>query len=62
MKHRLRQKKCALCQQTGAMLYRVKYTPNATQWAFVCPTCWPTISQDNVHYRYGGTWKAKKRP
>ncbi len=27
----------------------------------VCPDCWQQVSQDNPDYRYGGTWKAKKK-
>ncbi|MEM9486196.1 MAG: hypothetical protein AAGA83_21165 [Cyanobacteria bacterium P01_F01_bin.116] len=60
MKHRVRQKNCKLCEQTSAVLYRIKYQP-ATDWVFVCQTCWTTLSNDNAHYVYGGTWKAKKR-
>lgn len=58
MKHRVRKKTCKLCEQTSPVLYRVKY--QQTDWLFVCPTCWTTLSKD-ADYVYGGTWKAQKR-
>lgn len=59
MKSRTRFKSCSRCGQTADVLYRVQAQPG--DWSFVCPSCWPSISQNNPHYVYGGTWKAKKR-
>ncbi|MEL6130913.1 MAG: hypothetical protein AAFX51_03380 [Cyanobacteria bacterium J06636_28] len=61
MRHRVRKKNCKLCGQPSEVLYRVKYQPIETDWSFVCALCWTPLSQDNRHYIYGGTWKAKKR-
>ncbi len=58
MKHRIRKKKCNLCELPSEVLYRVKY--QQADWSFVCSTCWTTLDKDNTSYIYGGTWKAKK--
>ncbi|MBV6627330.1 MAG: hypothetical protein KI793_31055 [Rivularia sp. (in: Bacteria)] len=60
MARQSRSKLCFLCNQARAMLYRVKYLEDG-DWVFVCPQCWPQISQNNPFYVYGGTWKAKKK-
>ena len=57
---RSRQKPCMICQGSKPVLYRVKYD-QSQQWGFVCRDCWPGVSQNNPHYVYGGTWKAKKK-
>jgi len=59
-KARQRQKLCSGCGQAKPVLYRVQLDALG-QWQFVCAICWPQLSQDNPHYVYGGTWKAKKR-
>lgn len=59
MKHRVRTKKCRLCEQASEVLYRVKY--QQTDWSFVCAICWKTLSKETGQYVYGGTWKAKKQ-
>ena len=59
MKHRVRNKKCKLCESLSEVLYRVKY--QQTDWSFVCSVCWQTLDKTDVSYTYGGTWKAKKR-
>jgi hypothetical protein len=57
---RQREKCCDLCESIAPVLFRVQI--DATQlWRFVCQTCYDRVSQDNPHYHYGGTWKAKKR-
>ncbi|NEQ25254.1 MAG: hypothetical protein F6K28_40520 [Microcoleus sp. SIO2G3] len=56
----VRSKDCAVCHQFSAVLYRVKYEEDG-DWTFVCNNCWSSVSQDNPHYLYGGTWKAKKK-
>ncbi|MCY7282492.1 MAG: hypothetical protein LH679_03440 [Cyanobacteria bacterium CAN_BIN43] len=55
-----RVKKCDRCSLAAAVLYRVQYDASQ-QWFFVCDRCFPSISQDNPHYTYGGTWKARKK-
>ncbi|MBD3882381.1 hypothetical protein IFO70_11470 [Phormidium tenue FACHB-886] len=57
---RLRTKRCDRCQQFASVLYRVKFD-DSESWAFVCDVCYPAVSQNNPHYTYGGTWKAKKK-
>jgi hypothetical protein len=56
----VRVKHCVSCNQPSAVLYRVKYEEDG-DWVFVCPNCWSSLSQDNPHYVYGGTWKAQKK-
>ncbi|WP_287129425.1 hypothetical protein [Candidatus Cyanaurora vandensis] len=51
---------CSLCSQSGELLYRVVISKNGP-WLLVCPPCWLKTGIDNPHYRYGGTWKARKR-
>ncbi|HEY9697220.1 MAG TPA: hypothetical protein V6D10_08160 [Trichocoleus sp.] len=53
-------KTCDRCLQSAAVLYRVQYDVSG-QWFFLCDRCYPTVSQDNPYYVYGGTWKAQKR-
>jgi hypothetical protein len=57
---RVRQKQCDRCQTVATVLYRVQLDASE-RWQFVCPDCWPQVQQDNPHYTYGGTWKARKR-
>lgn len=57
---RVRTKACDRCQTTATLLYRVQ-CDDTGQWYFLCDRCWSTVSQDNPHYVYGGTWKARKR-
>ncbi|MBW4514764.1 MAG: hypothetical protein KME11_06015 [Timaviella obliquedivisa GSE-PSE-MK23-08B] len=56
-----RVKKCDRCLCPAPVLYRVQYDASQ-QWLFVCDRCFPSMSQDNLNYRYGGTWKARKKP
>ncbi|MDZ4871852.1 MAG: hypothetical protein CLLPBCKN_001240 [Chroococcidiopsis cubana SAG 39.79] len=60
MGRKLRTKFCDRCGQPAPILFRVQYDESAT-WVFVCESCWTIVSQDNPFYRYGGTWKARKR-
>ncbi|RZM75222.1 hypothetical protein [Leptolyngbya iicbica] len=57
---RVREKQCDRCQTMATVLYRVQIDESG-RWQFVCPHCWPTVQQNNPHYTYGGTWKARKR-
>ncbi|WP_081991240.1 hypothetical protein [Pseudoalteromonas piratica] len=58
---RIRQKACAQCQQSKAVLYRCRFATNK-DWLFVCGPCLQTIKQHHINtYQYGGTWKARKR-
>lgn len=56
---RVRLKLCDRCQAEAEVLYRVK-VDESEKWIFVCDRCYPTVSQNNPHYVYGGTWKARK--
>ncbi|MEO1145095.1 MAG: hypothetical protein AAFY26_05805 [Cyanobacteria bacterium J06638_22] len=57
---RERQKRCDRCHQSAPVLYRAQIDASGT-WRFICDACYPLVSQQNPHYNYGGTWKAKKR-
>jgi len=57
---RLKLKSCDRCDARVDIRYRIQYQPQA-DWIIVCRNCWQNLSQDNPHYRYGGTWKAKKK-
>ncbi len=56
----IRVKHCVRCSQPAPTLFRVKYEEDGG-WVFVCPHCWPQISENNPFYIYGGTWKAEKK-
>ena len=56
---RLAPRACALCNRLDELLYRVSTEENGP-WVLVCPLCWPEVSRE-PHYRYGGTWSARKR-
>lgn len=56
----LRRKPCDRCQQLAAIRYRIQYEESG-DWVLVCPACWHQVSPNNPFYRYGGTWKARKR-
>ncbi|MEL6457945.1 MAG: hypothetical protein AAFX46_15870 [Cyanobacteria bacterium J06636_27] len=60
MARQLRTKLCSLCSQPASVLYRIKHVEDS-DWVFVCPQCWETVSQNNPFYVYGGTWKSKKK-
>jgi hypothetical protein len=57
---RQREKCCDLCGAIAPVLFRVQIDVTQ-QWQLICPTCQVQVSQNNPHYHYGGTWKAKKR-
>ena len=58
-------KNCDACKQVATTLYRCQLhaaqTDAAQNWQLICKDCWARLSPGNPHYRYGGTWKAKKR-
>ncbi|WP_192893935.1 hypothetical protein [Synechococcus elongatus] len=51
---------CDRCQALATVRYRVQVEAQGV-WQLVCPGCQAQVSQDNPHYRYGGTWKARQR-
>lgn len=53
-------KPCDRCGADATIRYRIQ-SEEGGPWQLVCPPCQATASQDNPHYRYGGTWKAKRR-
>ncbi|BAW95908.1 hypothetical protein NIES970_08420 [[Synechococcus] sp. NIES-970] len=57
---RIREKNCEICQNVVFVRYRIQHDPSQ-QWILVCPDCRRKLAENNAHYRYGGTWKAKKR-
>lgn len=52
-------KSCDRCNNLVSIRYRVQYQ-EAKDWMMVCPVCWEQV-KDDAQYRYGGTWKAKKK-
>ncbi len=52
-------KACEACSQLSSIRYRIQFD-DTKSWVLVCPSCWQKLSHLNPHYRYGGTWKAKK--
>ncbi|MBY6204522.1 hypothetical protein [Halomonas denitrificans] len=57
---RVRTKACGRCETIRDVLYRVRIDQDG-EWVFLCPSCLPQVKPDNPHYRYGGTWKSRKR-
>ncbi|NJK33894.1 MAG: hypothetical protein HC919_02510 [Oscillatoriales cyanobacterium SM2_2_1] len=60
---RITTKSCDVCRASCSVCYRVQYQASdrvVGAWYLVCPGCQLTLSDRNPHYRYGGTWKAKR--
>lgn len=57
---RIRSKPCERCGEARDALYRVRVAAEGP-WVFVCEACLSAVKPGNPHYRYGGTWKSKKR-
>jgi len=57
---KLKLKPCDRCSELAEIRYRIQDRQDG-DWILVCPKCWETVSHDNPHYRYGGTWKAKRK-
>lgn len=57
---KLKLKPCDICQELVDIRYRIQYQASE-EWVLVCPSCWWKVRPNNPHYRYGGTWKAKRR-
>lgn len=55
-----RLKPCDHCSKLVTVRFRIQYD-QSQQWFLVCKNCQLKQSANNSHYRYGGTWKAKKR-
>jgi len=53
-------KPCDLCGHLSSIRYRIQ-ADESDQWFLACPACQQHYSQDNPSYRYGGTWKARRR-
>ncbi|MEE4299159.1 MAG: hypothetical protein V2J24_06940 [Pseudomonadales bacterium] len=51
------------CERCGAdvlVRYRIQTEPSGP-WQLVCPECQTKAARSEPRYRYGGTWKAKRR-
>ena len=58
---REREKACANCASTPPALYRCQLAPEQG-WIFLCEPCLLSAkASEPATYRYGGTWKARKR-
>ncbi|MEM1142524.1 MAG: hypothetical protein AAF671_11930 [Pseudomonadota bacterium] len=53
-------KPCEKCAELAVVRYRIQLDDSNT-WYLVCPSCQQKYSLHNPNYRYGGTWKAKKK-
>ena len=52
----MREKNCKVCKKTFNTMFRVQYKPDKN-WVFVCESCLISLKENNIFYRYGGTWK-----
>ena len=59
-KSRLREKPCDACGATPDALYRAQAAADGP-WRFYCGPCLLWVKEGNAAYRYGGTWKRRKR-
>lgn len=57
---RTRIKACSRCSEIKTALFRVQIEKDG-DWIFVCRACLDEVRPKNQNYRYGGTWKSKKR-
>ena len=58
---RVRTKDCYVCNDAKEVLYRCRYD-GLKDWVFLCGKCLVKVkSRFEENYRYGGTWKSKKR-
>jgi hypothetical protein len=53
-------KPCDLCGTPANLRYRIQHE-SGDRWVLACPACQQRHSQNNPHYRYGGTWKARRK-
>ena len=56
---KLKSKPCDRCNNLVDIRYRVQYQ-ESKDWVLVCHNCWSEV-KDAPQYRYGGTWKAKRK-
>lgn len=52
----VRRKNCERCQKDFDTMYRASYKAQKN-WVFLCKSCLLAVKNDNIFYRYGGTWK-----
>ncbi|MBL6649387.1 MAG: hypothetical protein ISP56_03905 [Flavobacteriaceae bacterium] len=52
----MRAKYCKLCEKEFSVMYRIQYD-STKKWKFVCQACLLIVKENNLYYRYGGTWK-----
>ena len=58
---RVREKACDVCGEVSDVLYRIQIDPRQG-WLFACPADRRRLEAEHPGgYRYGGTWKARKR-
>lgn len=51
---------CERCGSDALVRYRIQTEVNGP-WQLVCPECQAQAALHEPDYRYGGTWKAKRR-
>lgn len=59
MPDKSKNKQCDRCNSLVDIRYRVQYQ-ESRDWVMICRECWKQVKDDS-QYRYGGTWKAKKK-
>ena len=58
---RVRTKDCFKCHEPKEVLYRCRYE-ELKDWVFLCGKCLQEVKTTFVEsYKYGGTWKSKKK-
>lgn len=53
-------KRCSECDNEFGTLFRVRHLEvhyARKEWIFICKVCLPSVKENNIHYKYGGTWK-----
>ena len=56
------EKSCSVCDIQFNILYRVRHLQQhyaKKEWVFACRECLLKVKRNNIHYKYGGTWKSR---
>ena len=56
------EKNCSECYIQFNTLYRIRYLQQhfaKKEWVFACKKCLLKVKTNNIHYKYGGTWKSR---
>ena len=56
------EKNCSECDMPFNTLYRIRHLHRhyaKKEWVFACRKCLLNVKRNNIHYKYGGTWKSR---